>query len=73
MSGRRDPVAEQQSVVGWRRDQLAAAGFPLPLAARIAADSEYDLHAVITLVEGGCPPELAVRILAPVSDSGRAA
>ena len=25
----------------------------------------YDLHALIELVESGCPPELAVRILAP--------
>ena len=56
---------EQRDVVSWRRDQLAASGFPLPLAARVAAESEYDLHALIELVEKGCPPDLAVRILAP--------
>ena len=50
----------------WRRDQLAASGFPLPLAARLAADRRYDLHALIELVERGCSPELAVRILAPL-------
>ena len=28
----------------------------------------YDLHALIELVERGCPPELAVRILAPLDE-----
>ena len=49
----------------WRRDQLVAAGFRLSLAASVAADGRFDLHALIELVERGCPPPLAVRILAP--------
>ncbi len=53
-------------VVSWRRDQLVASGFPLPLATSLASDPDYDLHALIELVERGCRPELAVRILAPV-------
>jgi hypothetical protein len=52
-------------VVLWRREQLAQAGFPPGLAGRLAAEDDYDLHALIELVERGCPPELAVRILAP--------
>jgi hypothetical protein len=59
---------EQQSigtVAAWRRDQLVAGGFPQLLAVRIARDPEYDLHAVLDLVQAGCTPELAVRILAP--------
>ena len=32
-----------------------------------------DLHALIELVERGCPHHLAVRILAPVDSGGRAA
>jgi hypothetical protein len=52
--------------VAWRRAQLAESGFPLPLAARIARDPRYDLHALIELVERGCGAELAVRILAPL-------
>jgi hypothetical protein len=50
----------------WRREQLAACGFPTELAARIAANEGYDLHALIELAERGCRPDLAVRILAPL-------
>ena len=49
----------------WRREQLALSGFSLPLAGRVARDPRYDLHRLIELVEQGCPPELAVRILSP--------
>jgi hypothetical protein len=50
----------------WRREQLVLTGFSLPLAARVARDPGYDLHRLIQLVEQGCPPELAVRIVAPL-------
>jgi hypothetical protein len=60
-------------VVAWRRNQLTGAGFSLPLAARIAGDPRYDLHALIELTERGCAPELAVRILAPLDAEGSAA
>jgi hypothetical protein len=56
----------------WRREQLLLSGFPLPLAASLAEDPCYDLHSLIELVEGGCPPSLAARILAPL-ESGEAA
>jgi hypothetical protein len=55
-------------LVRWRREQLGDSGFPLPLAARLATDPGYDLHALIELVERGCPPELAARITAPLDD-----
>lgn len=61
-TGRR---SEQHCVVSWRRAQLLGAGFPLALAVDVAADGRYDLHALIELVERGCSPVLAVRILAP--------
>jgi len=60
-----DGRAATDDVVGWRREQLLQSGFPPPLAARAAADPRYDLHRLIELVERGCPPDLAVRILAP--------
>jgi len=55
-----------QEILSWRRRQLVQTGFPATLAERVADDPAYDLHALIELVEGGCPPELAVRILAPL-------
>jgi hypothetical protein len=55
-------------IVSWRRRQLADAGFSSGLARRVAVDPSYDLHALIELVERGCPPVLAVRILAPLDE-----
>jgi hypothetical protein len=49
----------------WRRTQLLRTGFPAPLARALARDDRYDLHALIALVEHGCAPTLAVRIMAP--------
>jgi hypothetical protein len=61
---------EDAEVIAWRRDQLAHSGFPKALAVLLASDGRYDLHALIELVERGCPPTLAVRILAPLEASG---
>ena len=55
-------------VVAWRRQQLPRVGFSLPLATQVARDARYDLHALIELVERGCPPALGVRILAPLEE-----
>jgi hypothetical protein len=60
------------NVTSWRRDRLVEAGFAFPLASRLARDPRYDLHALIELVEHGCPPELALRILAPVEEGSAA-
>jgi hypothetical protein len=59
-------VRALDEVVRWRCEQLVESGFVLALAARVAKDTHYDLHALIELVERGCQPELAVRILAPI-------
>jgi hypothetical protein len=72
MTVKQQQRAERTEILSWRRDRLAEAGFPLPLATRLAADGRYDLHALIELTERGCAPELAARILAPL-DEGAAA
>jgi hypothetical protein len=64
---------DDEQVVAWRREQLVEAGFSLPLAARVANDPRYDLHALIELAERGCDPEVAMRILAPLGEAGVAA
>ena len=62
---------EGAEVTAWRRDQLEHSGFPQALAVQLAGDGRYDLHALIELVERGCSPQLAVRILAPLeADTG---
>ncbi len=55
-----------QAVVSWRRAELINCGFPRALAARIARDERYDLHQLVELMEQGCSPALAVRILSPL-------
>ena len=56
----------RDDLTSWRRNQLVRTGFDAELAASLAADRAMDLHALIELVERGCPPELAARILAPL-------
>lgn len=53
---------ERAKVEGWRLHVLIEAGYPLPLAERVA-QSEVDLHYAVELVEHGCTPEVAARIL----------
>jgi hypothetical protein len=53
-------------VVEWRRGRLLAAGFAPRLAAELARGTDVDLHALLDLVDRGCPPPLAACILAPL-------
>ncbi len=54
---------ERGKVESWRLHVLMEAGYPLPLAERIA-QSEADLHEAVQLVGGrGCTPEIAAQIL----------
>jgi hypothetical protein len=69
MQTKREAGAVRREIVDWRREQLRASGFPTVLAARIASDHRIDLHALIELVERGCPPVLAARILQPLDDA----
>ena len=59
---------EHDEVTAWRRAQLLRSGFPFRIAAGVARDGRYDLHRLIELVDRGCPPELALRILAPLGE-----
>jgi len=61
-----EPVTDETAaVVEWRFDQLLTAGVDPAMAACLAADFRWDLHALIDLIERGCPPGLAARILRP--------
>ncbi|HEV7805630.1 MAG TPA: hypothetical protein VGO80_07430 [Solirubrobacteraceae bacterium] len=50
----------------WRRRRLIAAGFDPRLAGELAGGGDVDLHELLVLVDRGCPPVLAARILAPL-------
>ena len=53
---------ERSKVESWRLHVLMEAGFPLPLAEKIA-HSEADLHTAVELVISGCAHETAAEIL----------
>ena len=59
-------------VITWRLCRLQESGFARDLAARLASTSAVDVHALLQLVDRGCPPELAARILSPITTSGEA-
>ena len=54
--------SEREKVQSWRLHVLIEAGYPLPLAEKLA-DSEADLHESVELVSLGCAHETAARIL----------
>ena len=52
---------EHSLVHEWRVGQLTRLGIPEPLADAVAA--RVDWHQIATLVQRGCPPRLALRIV----------
>ena len=56
------PESERSKVESWRLHVLMEAGYPLPLAERIAG-SEADLHRAVELLRAGCTAETAAEIL----------
>ena len=60
-------VAEAASgIVTWREARLHLAGFDPEAASRLARAEAIDFHALLDLIDHGCPPRLAARILAPL-------
>jgi hypothetical protein len=62
-------VDERAQWVRWRARRLTGAGFPIDLAQRLARTDRIDLHQLLELVDRGCPPALAARILAPLDET----
>ncbi len=54
--------SERVKIESWRLHVLIEAGYPLPLAERLA-HSSVDLHQAVDLVRDGCTAELATEIL----------
>lgn len=60
------PVAEEPEfdrVLCWRREQLERAGYDTGAVNDLAGRGDIDLHLAVDLLEKGCPPETALRIL----------
>jgi hypothetical protein len=53
---------ERSKVESWRLHVLIEAGYPLPLAERLAG-SDADLHRAVELVSQGCEHRTAAEIL----------
>lgn len=47
----------------WRLQVLLEAGYPMVLAELLARDNDIDLHRAVELLEHGCKPETAAKIL----------
>jgi hypothetical protein len=54
--------SEREKVESWRLHVLIEAGYPLPLAEKLA-HSEADLHRAVELIRAGCGFETATEIL----------
>jgi hypothetical protein len=62
------PAGDVSRWIRWRADRLRCAGFPPELAEQLAVERRVDVHALLVLVDRGCPPRLAARILAPLEE-----
>lgn len=55
-------VDEREQVESWRLSVLVEAGYPVPLAEKLA-HSECDLHRAVELIRAGCSHKTATEIL----------
>ncbi len=62
------PADDRARWTRWRVERLLSAGFDADAAERIARQDRTDLHAVLELIDRGCPPHLAERIVAPLDE-----
>ena len=54
---------ESERVERWRTQELIRVGFDPDVATLMALEPGIDLHAAVDLIDRGCPPDLAARIL----------
>ncbi len=54
---------EREEITAWRMERLQAAGYDPEASLVMALDRDVDLHRAVSLLEHGCPPDLALQIL----------
>lgn len=57
---------EEIKVRNWRIRELDRMGVELPIAIAAAKIRSFNIHEVFKLVEKGCDPNVAVRIVTPI-------
>ena len=55
--------AEAEPILAWRFDKLNEAGYEFGDALCLTVAPDVDLHLACELLERGCPPQTALRIL----------
>jgi hypothetical protein len=55
--------SEDERIKSWRTEELERAGYSQRAAGRLAERRDIDLHKAVRLLESGCSPQLALRIL----------
>jgi hypothetical protein len=58
-----DVETENERIERWRAAELERAGYGAEEAVELASRNYVDLHLAVELLEQGCPPETALRIL----------
>jgi hypothetical protein len=54
---------EVERIERWRAEELERAGYAPRAAGRLAVRHDVDLHAATELIQRGCSPDLALKIL----------
>jgi hypothetical protein len=62
-------VSQPADIVAWRARRLCDGGYD-PDLALVLATQRVDLHALLQLVDAGCRPDLAARIMSADDDTG---
>ena len=61
--GRRKVASQTILEENWRMFELVLAGYPQTIAGKISRRPDIDLHEAVHLLEKGCDPKTAFRIL----------
>jgi hypothetical protein len=63
-------AATSPDIMSWRECRLRQAGFDPARASELAREERIDFHSLLELIDRGCPPDLAARIVAPLDGEG---
>jgi hypothetical protein len=61
-------TATSPDLARWRERRLRKAGFGPARASELAREPGIDFHSLLGLIDRGCPPHLAERIVAPLDE-----